>query len=213
MDVEGIVFESLFYELEVGLHEETYCEEPIFSFRCASPDRASQMAEAACQESSYVTVDIARLRKAGVPEYIISMILDNQVELSPLRITHNARLLLTGYGLEVKMPPLDKALYFLFLRHPEGIRFKELRDYRDELSELYSSVTGRDDIGQIENSIDSLTDPLNNSVNEKCSRIKRAFTKALSDGLAKEYYIDGKGGEPKSIAIDRSLVTWETETI
>ena len=38
------------------------------------------------------------------------------------------------------MTPIVKAVYFLFLRHPEGILFKELIDYRDELDMIYRSV-------------------------------------------------------------------------
>lgn len=162
------------------------------------------------EEKQLVMVDIDRLRAAGVPDYVISMIVDNQEELSRVRITRSSRIVLPDYRIEIKMPPLDKALYFLYLRHPEGIRFKELSDHRNELMDLYASITGREDIEGICASIDSLTDPLSNSVNEKCSRIKRAFCKAFSPELAKSYYIDGKSGEPKSIALDRDLVTWET---
>lgn len=159
---------------------------------------------------NFVTVDIEKLRQAGVPNYVIAMILENKEELSAMKITRSGRILLTDYKLEIKMTPLDKTLYFLYLRHPEGIRFKELSDFRDELSDIYASVTGRDDLDAIAKSIDALIDPMSNSVNEKCSHIKSAFTKAFSPELAKSYYIDGKSGEPKSIALDRALVTWET---
>ena len=39
--------------------------------------------------------------------------------------------------MEIKMEPLVKAVYLLFLKHPEGIVFKCLPDYRKELAELY----------------------------------------------------------------------------
>ena len=41
---------------------------------------------------------------------------------------------------------------------------------------------------RIVESIDHLVDPLDNAINEKCSRIKRAFT-ALMDEYAASYYI------------------------
>lgn len=167
---------------------------------CIMPDAAPNL----------VTVDIEKLRKAGVPEYVIDMILKSDEELSSLIITRSGRIILPEYKIEIKMPPLDKSLYFLYLRHPEGIRFKELCDHRDELTDIYASVSGRGKQDLIRESIDTLVDPLNNSINEKCSRIKRAFTKAFSPELARNYYIDGKSGEPKSIALDRSYVTWET---
>lgn len=210
IEEEGIIFESFDEDPDLAITDSTYCEGTDILLRCFCVREAAPMAKEVCSENRYVTVDIGKLRKAGVPEYVISMILDSEEELSTLRITQNARILLPEYKLEIRMPPLDKALYFLFLRHPEGIRFKELCDHRDELSDLYSSITGRTDPEQIRDSIEALTDPLSNSINEKCSRIKRAFTKAFSEALARNYYIDGKGGGPKSIALDRSLVVWET---
>jgi hypothetical protein len=41
--------------------------------------------------------------------------------------------------MEIKMEPLTKAVYLLFLNHPEGILFKHLPDYRQELANIYGS--------------------------------------------------------------------------
>lgn len=42
------------------------------------------------------------------------------------------RILLPDYGdREIKMTPLAKAVYLLFLRHPMGIKFKCLPDHRN----------------------------------------------------------------------------------
>lgn len=212
IEEEDIVFESFTEEPEIEILDESYAESDKFIYRecCEMSLHEDAILKSACMPERMVTVDIERLRKMGVPEYVIDMILESEEALSTLRVTRTGRIVLPEYKIEIKMPPLDKALYFLYLRHPEGIRFKELSDYRDELMDLYSSITGRDDMEDIAASIDSLIDPLSNSVNEKCSRIKRAFTKAFSPELAKNYYIDGKSGEPKSIALDRDLVSWET---
>ncbi len=57
--------------------------------------------------------------------------------LSPLVITKNYRFLLPDYGnKEVQLSPIHKALYLLFLNHSEGIEFKNLVDYREELLSL-----------------------------------------------------------------------------
>ena len=48
-------------------------------------------------------------------------------------ITTDLRVILTDYGnMEIKMEPINKAVFLLFLRHPEGIVFKYLPDYRNE---------------------------------------------------------------------------------
>jgi len=106
---------------------------------------------------------------------------------------------------EVKMDTLTKAVFLLYLKHPEGIRYKELSDYQQELEEIYSSITGRDDLDSIRKSVADLCDPLNNSINEKVSKVKKAFR---DDRVARFYYIDGKKGTAKRIALDRDFVLW-----
>ena len=107
--------------------------------------------------------------------------------LSPLEITSDYRFLLPRYEKEVELSPINKALYIFFLNHEEGIEFKRLSDYRDELVELYRQVGNRvsDDI--IRESIDRLVNPLDNSINEKCARIKSAFAKCM-DSYQLNYY-------------------------
>lgn len=108
--------------------------------------------------------------------------------LSPLLITRDYRFLLTAYNKEVELTPVHKAVYLLFLNHPEGIEFKCLSDYRRELSEIYKKISNRFDVEKIEESVDRLTNPLDNAIHEKCSRIKSAFT-AVMDDYSASYYI------------------------
>ena len=48
-----------------------------------------------------------------------------------------------------------------------------------------------------------------NSINEKCARIRGAFISQFDESLAKHYYINGKRGEVKKIALPHDLVIWE----
>ena len=73
---------------------------------------------------------------------------------------------------EVKMPALPKALYFVFLNHPEGFPLKHLIDYREELLSWYRRLSNRT---SLDKSINDLTDSTKNSANEKISRIGKAF--------------------------------------
>lgn len=58
----------------------------------------------------------------------------------------------------------------------------------------------------MDESIYSLTDSTKNSVNEKCSRIKFAFCNAYVGLSMHFYYINGKTGEKRRIALDRQMV-------
>lgn len=111
--------------------------------------------------------------------------------------------------MEIKMEPLTKAVYLLFLRHPEGIAFKQLPDYKDELAALYNMIKPIGVSDRAAKSIDDVTNPLLNSINEKCSRIKAAFQLIVDTSLVDQYYITGKGGDPKRITLPRKLVIWE----
>ena len=58
-------------------------------------------------------------------------------------------------------------------------------------------------------SIEDVTNPTNNSINEKCTRIRAAFVGEFDEYMAKSYYIDGPRGGVKKIALPRNLVVWE----
>ena len=135
--------------------------------------------------------------------------LKNHVKLSKLTITKEGAIILTDYGKEVRMEPLVKAVYLLFLKHPEGITFKKLPNYREELKMLYSSLKPLGLSAKTIQSIEDVTNPLSNSINEKCSRIRAAFLAEVDASLVDQYYIVGKSGEEKRITLPRDLVIWE----
>ena len=84
--------------------------------------------------------------------------------------------------------PAPKPLYLLFLNHPEGIEFKNLVDYREELLQLYQKIENRIDMDKITETVNRLVNPLDNAINEKCSRIKAAFSDMMDEYQA-DYYI------------------------
>lgn len=110
-------------------------------------------------------------------------------KLSRLLITRNWQFILLDYDRkEIEMQPVHKAVYLLFLAHPEGIIFKHLSDYREELLRYYKATARFMEIEKIEESVDRLINPLDNAINEKCSRIKKIFSE-LMDEYSASYYI------------------------
>ena len=154
---------------------------------------------------------IDKLRAIGLTSLAIKKLIgDDSDKPGKLLIDKHNRLILTDYGnKEIKLSPLHKAVFFLFLRHPEGIYFKDLSSYKEELASIYGEITGRDNKKSIEESIEKLTDPFDTSINEKCARIKNAFVSEFREEVAQWYFIDGSKGERKSIKLPRELVTWE----
>ena len=167
--------------------------------------------EALDPRTEEILAEIRRLQeKYGVSIDELEVLLGYTVRLSPVRITRSGKIFLIAYeNKEVKMPNISKALYFLYLRHPEGLRYKEIAEHRDELLQLYQGLTGRDEPEEIEKSIDLLADPFGNALNVNASRIKTAFRNVVSDRIARFYYINGAAGDVKKVPLDRDLVIWE----
>lgn len=164
---------------------------------------------------------VDKLRMKGVSEAIISQFIKTKPMLSRIVITNDFRLLLPEYqNKEVKMEPMIKALYVLFLRHPEGIYFKDLPDYRRELGFTYQAVRNKkNDIDKrmsqnlempVENeSINKLTNPFENSINEKCTRVKESFLLLMHESVAETYYITGNRGDVKRVKLPAEMIIWE----
>lgn len=152
---------------------------------------------------------VQKLKELGITDKEIASLLHTEQPLLKLTVSKNYRLFLGENCVEVHMEPLVKAVYLLFLKHPEGIIFKNLPDYRKELTEIYVKLKPYGLSDRVIHSIEDVTNPLLNSINEKCARIRGAFLRQFDNHIAKYYYIDGRRGEAKKIALPRDLVIWE----
>ena len=156
--------------------------------------------------SEEIKEKVKKLRLYGMSEIAIKALFQKEQKLSRLVITDDYRIVLPDYGdMEIKMEPLPKAVYFLYLRHPEGLMFKELPGYRDEFMEIYKRLTNRRDAVALR-SAERVLNPMDNSINEKCSRIREAFISRFDDTLARKYYITSYYQLKKRIELDRELV-------
>ena len=153
---------------------------------------------------------IRKLKAYGVEDTEI-MAAMNEEELFPLLIvTQDYKVVLDdGANTEVKMEPLIKAVYLLFLSHPEGIVLKNLSDYREELTQFYLMIRAAELTDRVLQSIEDVTNPMLNSINEKCTRIRKAFSELLPKSVARYYSISGKRGEVMKIDLVRANVIWK----
>ena len=178
------------------------------------------------------------LKAIGVPMLEELRIEAARGKLSRLVITEDYRFVLADYNnTEVELQPVHKAVYLLFLNHPEGIEFKRLTEYREELLNIYMKTARwmdkekivfkclpdyREELIDIYKdlrplglnnrslqSIEDVTNPCLNSINEKCARIRAAFINKFDEHLAKNYFVTGERGEAKKITLSRDLVVWE----
>ena len=153
---------------------------------------------------------VQKLKDYGMSESeIVSCLQTRKTTLPKLIITRNYKIFLGDERKEVHLEPLVRSVYILFLKHPEGIIFKDLPDYRQELAEIYNKVRPWGLTDRAIRSIEDVTNPMLNSINEKCARIRKLFVTMLDSSIAEHYYIKGSRGQAKKISLPRDMVIWE----
>jgi hypothetical protein len=186
-----------------------------------SPEEAAQEVKRLAMQLQQSGRQDLLLHALGVPLLEELRIEAARGRLSRLVITEDYRFVLEDYHKEVELQPVHKAVYLLFLAHPEGIEFKRLAEYRDELLGYYMSTAKMMDKEKVIESVVHLTDPLDNAINEKCSRIKKVFLE-LMDEYSASYYIISSHTQKhvvgssriwyerlKVVRLPRELVVWK----
>jgi hypothetical protein len=152
---------------------------------------------------------VQKLKEYGMNEQEITSLIHTDQSVLTLTISKNYTIFLGDDRIDVRMEPLVKSVYLLFLSHPEGIVFKDLPDYRGELTKIYSDVRPWGLTDRALQSIEDVTNPLLNSINEKCARIRKAFVNAMDSKAAEPYIIKGMRGGIKKIDLPKEYINWE----
>ena len=153
---------------------------------------------------------VQKLRLEGVSRMAIHEFIDKQEPLSRMTITPDYRIFLPDYNnIEIEMAALPKAIYFLFLRYPNGIIYKHMQDHYNELLNIYRQLRPHTDEARINLTITKVVNPVGNALNENIARIRKAFIEKFDEHLANHYIITGERGLQYAIPLDRELITWE----
>ena len=114
----------------------------------------------------------------------------------------------TPDGPVLPLRPLVKALFILFLRHPEGILLKQRDQYRHELEEIYAVICPNMAAEVIRSRVGRLVNLQDNSFSEKASVLNARLEEVLPVGAAENYKIQGYYGHPRRILLNPLLVHW-----
>lgn len=158
---------------------------------------------------------LKKMREFNIPtdssmRTLIADLRDAKVDApSSILITSTGKIILKEFKKEIELTPLQKTVFIFFLLKQDGIMFKDLPKYKNELFNIYSKVSNRTSMQTIQKSVAELANPYSNSMSEKCSRIREAFMKCMDERLANHYCITGARNNPKRIELDRSLVEFE----
>lgn len=160
--------------------------------------------------------DVLKILGSIIPPKNTNVITCEKEEMSRIVIDKNGRIFLPSYSsMEVKMPYLPKTVFIFFLIHKEGIEFKSMYNYIQELYEIYQIVAleKNTEASKIRRSLENLVEPVNNRIYETCSIIRRSFSMVIPELLMEFYCITGKRGEKHQIRIDSSLIEIENEKL
>jgi hypothetical protein len=155
---------------------------------------------------------VFRSEGTGIYEYIFykigSLINDEPRKLSRLIIDSDYKITLPYYdNLEIEMKPIPKSLYILFLRYPDGIILKDIADYEDELWKIYNHISNWEDFDRMRQNIHRICSLADNSINEKISLIRAAFTRqsGLINHLHQKYIEKNNSYNGKNPAINEDF--------
>lgn len=111
-------------------------------------------------------------------------------------------------GRIMPLRPLVKALFILFLRHPEGILLKQRDCYRQELEEIYGIICPNLPGEVVRARIGRLVNLQDNSFSEKASVLNARLEEWLPERTADNYKIQGFNGHPRRIPLSPLMVEW-----
>ena len=117
------------------------------------------------------------------------------------------RIFLTDLGdLEINLNPKERALYLLYLHHPEGIMRSHLIDHKIELRTYYAMFSQQPSNELIDEAISRLTDVTDNNMNEVMARIRAKFRQCVGDQQFEDYSIMATPEGTHKIRLNRELV-------
>jgi hypothetical protein len=128
--------------------------------------------------------------------------------ISKMEIDYQNKIQLPYFKKEVELSHLTKSIYFLFLKHPEGINLKELHNFKKELLTIYTSVSNQLDHDKMAKSIDDVINLETKAIYTHLSRIKSAFYKIMDNSFAKYYIISGSGEDERIVLFNTKDIIW-----
>ena len=132
---------------------------------------------------------LGQLRTKGATEQDIDSLLSEQQPGRAYINTQGMLVLPDEGGVQIRLTPMERTLYILFLRYPQGINADELWRYWNELCKIYGSQTVYDDINLIEDAVEGICDEEKVTWYTNVSRIKRKITDKLGKRAAEQYII------------------------
>ena len=181
-------------------------------------DYSEQLDEEAKEIVQDLEIKLKELKDSGQLLFLIPVLKDllnkqshtiDFNSISKMEIDYQNKIQLPYFKKEVELSHLTKSIYFLFLKHPEGINLKELGNYKKELLTIYNSVSNQLDYDKMAKSIDDVINLETKAIYTHLSRIKSAFYKIMDASFAKYYIVSGSGVEDRKVLFETKNIIWD----
>lgn len=127
-------------------------------------------------------------------------------------ITSDYRVFLDpGLKIEMRLSPSLKAVFILFLKHPEGIFFKDLGRYREELGRYFREASSVRDLDRENEILDRILDPSTKRLSIISSKLAQELSCYLDESRLGEFLIRKSSASVKTVPINRSHVIWDAD--
>lgn len=145
-----------------------------------------------------------RLMKMGVQN-------ENETQAPvDLYIDKNYRIRMGGpAGPQIPFRPLVRAVFILFLKHPEGILLKDRARCRKELDDIYQVIAPNVDAEDRRRRVRRLTDLEDNAFSENLSVLNATLDRIMPVSQVHNYKVQGNNGYPRRVPLSPLLVHWE----
>ena len=148
---------------------------------------------------------LADLRAKGISEDQIDSLLGEQAQ-GRIQMDSAGAITLPDYGgATIYLNPMERTLYILIMRYPQGIPVDDLYLYYDELCKIYSRQTVYDDEDIVKDAVGALVDDYKTTLYTNVSRIKKKITDKLGKKAAP--YIISREKNIYRIKVSRDLVS------
>jgi len=173
----------------------------LFALCTKSGDKAMEKEKI----TSQIRILVDSLRRMGVSEQEIEEIISPSKE---------GRITLTAKGLSfpdnggafTRLTPMERSLYILLLKTPQGISAEDFWRYSEELSEIYFRQTASDDPDVVRDAVDAICDEDRGTLYTNISRIRRKIISTLGKAYSLPYLITRGSDGAYGIPIPRELV-------
>ena len=113
-------------------------------------------------------------------------------------------------GTQIPFRPLVRAVFILFLKHPEGILLKDRARFQKDLEDIYKVIAPDVDAEDRRRRILKLTDLEDNAFSENLSVLNATLERILPGSQVHNYKVQGNNGYPRRIPLSPLLVHWES---